>query len=135
VGNEGPQAPPQYPAAYDDVVGVTAVDSKYRVYLYANQGNYVDFAAPGVETTVANAAGAKETVSGTSYAAPIVTVAFARLVNRPDKALVDAAMRTLAGQAQDLGAPGRDPIFGHGLIDLLLRDGGGPVRARASFTK
>jgi Subtilase family len=121
VGNEGPQAPPQYPAAYDNVVGVTAVDAKYRVYLYANQGAYVDFAAPGVDTQVAKAVGSIETVSGTSYAAPIVTVAFARLVNKPDRGLADAALQTLESEARDLGKPGRDPIYGHGFIDFGRR--------------
>ena len=57
VGNEGPHAAPQFPAAYENVVGVTAVDQQDRVYLYANQGDYVDFAASGVDTSVAKSSG------------------------------------------------------------------------------
>ncbi|MCE9523529.1 MAG: S8 family serine peptidase [Alphaproteobacteria bacterium] len=116
VGNEGPHAPPQYPAAYDNVVGVTAVDSQDHVYLYANQGDYVDFAASGVDAPVAMLDGATETVSGTSYAAPIISAALARLIDRPDPRQVKAAIHTLEVEARDLGKPGRDTTFGFGLI-------------------
>ncbi|MEQ1755450.1 MAG: S8 family serine peptidase [Micropepsaceae bacterium] len=119
VGNEGPHAAPQYPAAYDDVVGVTAVDAQNHVYLYANQGAYVDFAAPGVNTKVAKAEGTTETVSGTSYAAPVVAVALAKLINQPDRQRAQHAEEELAKSAKDMGEPGRDPVFGFGVIDLL----------------
>jgi minor extracellular protease Epr len=116
VGNEGPRGAPQFPAAYDNVVGVTAVDGKNRVYLYANHGDYVDFAAPGVDRRVANTEGSTETVSGTSYASPIVAARLAALLDVPDVARAKQAVETLAAEARDLGAPGRDPVFGHGLI-------------------
>lgn len=116
VGNEGPQAPPQYPAAYAQVVGVTAVDAQAHVYRYANQGDYVDFAAPGVDTRVAVPAGASEVASGTSYAAPIVAVALARRLDRPNPAKAKAALAKLEHEAVDLGIPGRDPIYGFGLV-------------------
>ncbi len=116
VGNEGPRGAAQYPAAYEHVVGVTAVDRRSRVYLYANQGDYVDFAAPGVDLPVANPAGAVETVSGTSYAAPIVAAKLAREIDKPDVLLADRALKALAARAHDLGAPGRDPVFGLGYV-------------------
>jgi hypothetical protein len=116
VGNEGPRGAPQFPAAYDKVVGVTAVDGKNRVYLYANHGDYVDFAAPGVDRRVANTEGSTETVSGTSYASPIVAARLAASLDVPDVARAKRAVETLAAEARDLGAPGRDPVFGHGLI-------------------
>ncbi|MFN8949433.1 MAG: S8 family serine peptidase [Alphaproteobacteria bacterium] len=117
VGNEGPNAEAQYPAAYDGVVGVTAVDKTNRVYIYANQGDYVDFAAPGVDTTVAGPDGHSETVSGTSYAAPVIAAELARRLPRPDKAQAIRAEKELVETAQDLGEPGRDPVFGFGVID------------------
>ena len=116
VGNEGPHASPQYPAAYSDVVGVTAVDSENRVYLYANQGEYVDFAAPGVNTRVAANQSDLETVSGTSYAAPVVAAALARRLKQPDPYLAKQAERELAKSAQDAGEPGRDPVYGFGIV-------------------
>jgi hypothetical protein len=117
VGNEGPHAPAQYPAAYDGVIGVTAVDDQQHVYLYANQGSYVDFAARGVNRVVATGAGKTETASGTSFAAPVIAVALARLLPRPDKALASKAEAELERQAKDLGEPGRDSVFGFGVIE------------------
>lgn len=121
VGNEGPHASPQYPAAYNDVVGVTAVDSENRVYIYANQGEYVDFAAPGVNTRVAANENDLETVSGTSYAAPVVAAALARRLKQPDPNLAKQAERDLAKSAQDAGEPGRDPVFGFGIVKAIER--------------
>jgi subtilisin family serine protease len=116
VGNEGPHASPQYPAAYSNVVGVTAVDSENKIYLYANQGDYVDFAAPGVNTRVAANDSDLETVSGTSYAAPVVAAALARRLKQPDPYLAKQAERELAKSAQDAGEPGRDPVYGFGIV-------------------
>jgi subtilisin family serine protease len=116
VGNEGPRGVAQYPAAYANVVGVTAVDAQNRVYRYANQGEYVDFAAQGVEARVADSKDRHETVSGTSYASPIVAAALALLIDKPDPVRADAALKALQAQARDLGAPGRDPVYGYGLV-------------------
>ena len=117
VGNEGPNAEAQYPAAYEGVVGVTAVDRSNQVYIYANQGDYVDFAATGVDTTVAGPDGDTATVSGTSYAAPVVTAELARRLQRPDRALAARAEKELVQAATDLGKPGRDPVFGFGVVE------------------
>lgn len=116
VGNEGPRGAPQFPAAYDKVVGVTAVDEKNNVYLYANHGEYVDFAAHGVDLRVADPHGSVNTVSGTSYAAPVVAAKLAASLEAPNVALAAKAVEALAAEARDLGAPGRDPVFGYGLI-------------------
>lgn len=118
VGNEGPRGAKQYPAAYDKVVGVTAVDARNRIYIYANQGDAVDFAALGVNTPAATSAAAIEAVSGTSYAAPIVAAALARKLDKPNPKRAQAALIALKRQARDLGAPGRDPVFGDGVVDI-----------------
>lgn len=111
AGNDGPQAPPRYPAAYPWVVAVTAVDQARRPFVRAGRGNHVDFAAPGVGLPAPGREGAR--LSGTSYAVPFVTAAFAIAMADLDR---DAALRRLAASATDLGAPGRDPVFGWGLI-------------------
>ena len=116
VGNEGPHGEAQFPAAYDGVVGVTAVDHRNEVYIYANRGDYVDFAARGVAARVAGRDGNSETVSGTSYAAPVVAAELARRLTVPDRVLADRATSELAQAAQDLGVPGRDPVYGFGVI-------------------
>ncbi len=48
AGNAGPRSEPLYPAAYDGVVAVTAVDRSERVFRQANAGPHIAFAAPGV---------------------------------------------------------------------------------------
>ena len=47
VGNDGPAAPPQYPASYDGVVAVTAVDARGKALVEAGRPRHLDFAAPG----------------------------------------------------------------------------------------
>ncbi|MCC7249732.1 MAG: S8 family serine peptidase [Lysobacter sp.] len=116
AGNDGPAAPPVYPAAFADVVGVTAVDQGGRVYRRANRGQYVEFAALGVRVPVTGASGTVEYVSGTSYAAPLIAAAFARRYTqqRPGGAVAEIAR--MQNAAIDLGERGRDPVFGWGRV-------------------
>lgn len=119
AGNEGPRAEPRYPAAYAGVVAVTAVDPRGRVYRNAGQGAHVAFAAPGVQLTVARSVRGVRQRSGTSYAVPFVAAAVAAArAELPDPAAVPVAdtVAALAAGAIDLGDPGRDPVFGHGLV-------------------
>ena len=76
VGNDGPGAPPRYPAAFDFVIAVTAVDADLAAYARAPRGSYVDFAAPGVDVFVP-LAGSGRYMTGTSIAAPFVTALIA----------------------------------------------------------
>lgn len=117
VGNAGPRAKPLYPAGYDGVIAVTAVDRGRNAYRRANRGEHVDIAAPGVNVwTAASVSGARPK-SGTSFAAPFVSAAAAVLLAaRPD--LTPAQMaEALSTNTQDIGAPGKDQVFGWGLLD------------------
>ncbi len=116
VGNDGPAAPPLYPAAYAGVIAVTAVDNQQRIYRRANRGRHVDFAAPGVKIRAADPRGGYATFSGTSYAAPVVSALLAQRLETPDLARQRQVLAQLQQQAVDLGADGRDPVFGYGLI-------------------
>jgi subtilisin family serine protease len=114
VGNGGPASPPLYPAAYDGVIAVTAVDGDQHVFRRAGRGPHVQFAAMGVDVVAAGPAG-PATYSGTSFASPYVA-ALAAMEYRsldPQKAL--AVKETLRDDALDLGKPGRDEIYGFGL--------------------
>ena len=53
AGNGGPDAAAGYPAAYEEVIAVTAVDRKGGNYDHANRGTYIDVAAPGVQIRTA----------------------------------------------------------------------------------
>jgi subtilisin family serine protease len=116
VGNDGPNAPPLYPAAYPGVVAVTGVDRKRRVLIEAVHGTQVMFSAPGANMLAASTSGAYAQVRGTSFASPIVATVLALRLQQPDRATAQAAVASLQGEAIDLGAPGRDDTYGFGLV-------------------
>ena len=116
VGNDGPAAPPLFPAAYPGVVGVTGVGAQRRVLPEAAQGPQVAFAAQGAELLAARAGErGHSAVRGTSFAAPQVARLLARLLPRPDAAAAQQALLRLQAVAIDLGTPGRDEVYGWGL--------------------
>lgn len=115
VGNDGPAAPPLYPAAYDGVVGVTAVNARDRALPEAARGPQVDFAAPGADMAAAAQAGTWTSVRGASFASPIVAGLLAREGGGPD------AIEALTRSARDLGTRGRDPTYGAGLVGAASR--------------
>ena len=120
VGNDGPAAAPLFPASYDGVVGVTGVDAKQRVLVEAGRGKQVDFAAQGLdENAAATAPDSYAPVRGTSFAAPRVAGLLARRILAPDPQMRQRALDELAQAAQDLGARGRDDIYGAGLVSPL----------------
>jgi subtilisin family serine protease len=116
VGNDGPAAPPLYPASYPHVVGVTAVDAHRRVLIEAARGNQVMFAARGADMAAADVGGKYAPIRGTSFAAPIVAALLAPFVSAPDLGKSSAAIESLAKSAIDLGPPGRDLTYGYGLV-------------------
>jgi Subtilase family len=121
VGNDGPAAPPLYPASYPDVVGVTGVDAHRRVLIEACRGTQVKFAAPGADLAAADLSPAFAVVRGTSFAAPIVAGLLASSLHEPDREAATKAIQTLAGQAIDLGSRGVDKIYGAGLVGDFVR--------------
>lgn len=122
VGNDGPAAPPLYPAAYAEVVAVTAIDARGQVIPEACRGPHVAFAAPGSEMAVANAASSGFTSArGTSFAAPLVAGTLATVMRTPDASSAQLALVALARRAVDAGAPGRDAVYGYGIVARELR--------------
>lgn len=116
VGNDGPAAPPAYPASYKGVFAVTGVDRKNRALPEAGRATHVDFAAPGDAVFVASGAGATDRLRGTSFAAPLVAGRLALRYPAPAIDRIGPAVSALVFEARDLGKRGRDKIYGHGLI-------------------
>lgn len=114
VGNDGPAAPPNYPAAYPNVIAVTAVNHDLKVYRYANRGTHVDYAAPGVDIWTALPDGRAVYHSGTSFAVPYATAVLATyygsLAVKSKSHFVEKALVTALGQ------PAKNPIYGRGLL-------------------
>lgn len=118
AGNGGPDAAPVFPAAHDGVIAVTAVDARLDPYRAANRGDYISFAAPGVDVWTAMPGKGAAHVSGTSYATPFLVAAFAVTRQAHPKLDWPAVHARLQQKARDLGASGRDPVFGWGLVQV-----------------
>lgn len=106
VGNDGPAAPPAYPASYPGVIAVTAVDGRDRPLIEAGHALHLDFAAPGADMVAAGPEGGTRPVRGTSFAAPLVAGRLARL----------GSVAALAAEVRDLGPRGPDKLYGRGLV-------------------
>jgi hypothetical protein len=118
VGNDGPAADPAYPAAYDPVLAVTAVDRSGAVYRRAVRGPHVDLAAPGVNVWTAASVSGARWKTGTSFATPFVSAAAAILREaRPELTAVEVG-EELRRLATDLGDPGPDSVYGAGLLNI-----------------
>lgn len=122
VGNDGPSAPPLYPAAYPGVVAVTAVDRTDKVLIEAGRGRFIAFAAPGADIEAASLPSGYSPVRGTSFAAPIVASRLTLLLERADPIAAGRAVNELATAAVDLGRPGRDPVYGNGCVGCATRN-------------
>lgn len=117
AGNGGPKAPPSYPAAYPGVLAVTATNAADNIYAQANQGDYIVLAAPGEDLWVPGRDGGQY-VSGTSFAAALVSGSVSRMLAAAQGMAPSDIQRYLCRYARDLGAPGRDPVFGCGLLQI-----------------
>ena len=120
AGNWGRVDRPAFPAAYKHVVAVTAVNARKLIYGHANQGKYIDFAAPGVKIYAAVPGGAKK-MSGTSFVTPYITALIGPEVAHSGTRKASSLRKKLKRHVEDLGRPGKDSVFGYGLIKLKPR--------------
>jgi minor extracellular protease Epr len=116
VGNDGPAAPPAYPASYPGVLAITGVDRRNRALPEAGRAAFTAFAAPGADIVSATGAGSKGRVRGTSFAAPLAAARLSTFYPRQSAFAVEPAVRKLMAEAVDLGKKGHDPVYGHGLV-------------------
>jgi len=108
VGNDGPAAPPNYPAAYPGVIAVTSVDVQGHLQIDANRGT-ARYAAQGVDVRAAHLPSGYANVTGTSYATPAVAAHLATLV--PDGIGVGEAADRLAPISVPIQASDGQPLF------------------------
>ena len=116
AGNNGPKAAPVYPAAYREVIAVTATDEKDRLYGKANRGDYICIAA---------LKGGYDLSSGTSMAAAHVSGVVALLLDRDGKLDWSGAREILSSSARKPDASNAAEAFGAGILDAASALGAG----------
>jgi subtilisin family serine protease len=117
AGNLGPKNPVAYPAAFKEVIAATAIDAKNRLYRWANRGDQIALAAPGVNIMVARKTRSFGLMSGTSAATAYVSGTIALLLQAEPDLNTTQVLDRLAKTATDLGRKGRDKQFGFGLLN------------------
>ncbi|WP_349407374.1 S8 family peptidase [Pseudalkalibacillus sp. SCS-8] len=107
-----------YPAAFDNVIGVAAVDLRLNRADFSNYGDYIDVAAPGVDIASTYIKGQYASLSGTSMATPHVA-ALAGLLRSYKPELSNAEIiKIIEDTTDDVGQPGRDQYTGNGVINV-----------------
>ena len=114
AGNDG-NATFSYPASYDSVLSVAAIDNVLEQASFSQRNAQVDLAGPGVDTlsTVTSGYGY---ASGTSMATPHVAAVAALVWSHAPNCRSGDIRDALAATARDLGTPGWDYRYGAGLV-------------------
>ncbi|RKQ35828.1 S8 family serine peptidase [Oceanobacillus halophilus] len=121
-GNSGEESSVIYPAKYEHVIGVSAVDGRLNIAPFSSTGPEVEFSAPGfsiLSTFLDNSYG---TASGTSQAAPHVTGILALLKEKNPDLSSEDLRKELIYHTKDIGIEGRDPLYGHGFVSYFPED-------------
>ncbi len=117
AGNAGAKSPPLYPAANPNVIAVSGTDAKEKLFAASNRGNYIALAAPGADIFLPAPDGKYQMTSGTSFSAAYVSGIAALVLERNPALKPNEVRAILEKTARDLGAPGRDDLFGAGEAD------------------
>ena len=112
VGNDGPAAPPAFPASYPGVLAITGVDADDKVLVEAGRALHLDYAAPGADLLAATVGSSAAPVRGTSFATAFAAGRLAALTTTDPV----TGRRALDREAVDLGEKGPDSDYGLGLV-------------------
>ncbi len=134
---------PMRPATDPHVLSVSAVDQQNMVAEFATRNRQVDITAPGqriISPFIAPGDGTTTQPlnltwalnSGTSFSTPMVSAAATLLAQEKPRLSARQIGRLLTASASDLGEPGRDPLYGEGLlnVDAALAAGSPPADPR-----
>jgi len=119
-----------YPARYDSVIAVGAVDELDERAVWSSTGPELELSAPGVDINSTYLDDTYSLLSGTSMACPHVTgtaaLVFGTNISEvaPSYDLdgdgiwdANEVRAWLQATAEDLGDPGKDDFYGYGLVD------------------
>ena len=117
AGNDGNSAK-SYPASYDAVMSVAAVDSNENRASYSQYNDQVEIAAPGSAVQSTYPTNTYAALSGTSMATPHVAGGAALVWSYFPQCTNNEIRSALNATAEDKGSAGRDNFYGHGLMQL-----------------
>ncbi len=107
-----------FPAAYPEVIAVSASDSSKRRTNFSNFGSYIDVVAPGVNIASTYPGNRYAALTGTSMASPHVA-ALAGLIRALNPSLSNKDVGLIIkNTATDLGKTGKDNYYGYGEINI-----------------
>jgi len=107
-----------WPAADARVVSVGAIDALGQQVIFSNSSPQLQMTAPGYGVQTAWLDGQRVSLDGTSASAPIVAGAIAAMMSVNPGMSAAQAWQTLQQYASDGGAPGPDPDYGNGILNL-----------------
>jgi hypothetical protein len=107
-----------WPAADSRVVSVGAVDRVEQQVTFSNSGTQLELTAPGYGVQTAWLGGQRAYVDGTSASAPLVAGALAAVISQNPSLTPQDALALLTRTASEAGAPGADPAYGNGILNL-----------------
>jgi subtilisin family serine protease len=119
AGNAGAKSPPLYPAANPNVIAVSGTDAQEKLFTASNRGVHIALAAPGADIFLPAPDEKYQITSGTSFSAAYVSGIAALMLERNPALKPNDLRAILEKTARDLGAPGRDDLFGAGEADAF----------------
>lgn len=125
AGNDASSAP-FYPAAYQEVISVSATDSNDNLASFSNYGSTIELSAPGVSIYSTHLNNGYKTLSGTSMAAPHVSGVAALVWSQHPSYNRDLIRIVLQNKVNDLGGNGWDQYYGYGRINAYNAVQGSP---------
>ncbi len=116
VGNDSTSRP-QYPAAYKNVIAVSATTKYDKRASFSNYGSYIKLSAPGEDIFSTAPGSSYLTESGTSMATPIVSGISALILSKNPFLKPTEVMNILQKSSIDLGTKGWDRYYGYGRVN------------------
>lgn len=118
AGNDG-NSSMSYPASYDAVMSVAAVDSSANVASFSQFNSQVEIAAPGVAVNSTLPGDTYAAWNGTSMATPHVSGVAALVWSHHLGCSNEQIRAAINASSQDRGAAGRDNFYGWGIAKAL----------------